>query len=94
LGIFRVSHPYHAGKDFYRTASGTEIDLILEKGQRKIAVEFKASVVPVLSQGFWIALDELRIDEAYVIAPVKESYPLRQNVQVVPLENFIRNFSR
>jgi predicted AAA+ superfamily ATPase len=79
---------------FYRTASGTEIDLILEKGQRKIAIEFKASVAPILSQGFWTALEELRIDEAYVIAPVKDSYPLRRNVHVVPLEGFIRNLSR
>jgi predicted AAA+ superfamily ATPase len=79
---------------FYRTASGTEIDLILEKGQRKIAVEFKASVAPILSQGFWTALEELRIDEAYVIAPVKESYPMRRNVHVIPLEGFIRNLSR
>jgi predicted AAA+ superfamily ATPase len=79
---------------FYRTAAGTEIDLILEKGRRKIAVEFKASVAPVLNQGFWTALEELRIDEAYVIAPVKDSYPLRRHVQVVSLEGFIRNFSK
>lgn len=77
---------------FYRTASGTEIDLILEKGQRKVAVEFKASVAPIPSPGFWTALEELQIKEAYVIAPVKESYPLRQNVQVVPLEGFAGNF--
>ena len=37
---------------FYRTASGTGIDLVLEKGKRKVAVEFKASPAPAVSDGF------------------------------------------
>ncbi len=77
---------------FYCTASGTEIDLVLEKGRRKAAVEFKASPAPAVSDGFWRALQELRIDEAYVVAPVPEPYPLRQNVQVLSIADFIRTF--
>jgi len=77
---------------FYRTASGTEIDLVLEKGQRKAAVEFKASAAPAVSDGFWRALQELGIDEAYVVAPVPEPYALRQNVQVLSIADFIRTF--
>ena len=77
---------------FYRTASGTEIDLVMEKGRRKVAVEFKASPAPVVSDGFWRALQELRIGEAYVVAPVPEPYPLRQNVQVLSISDFIRTF--
>jgi predicted AAA+ superfamily ATPase len=77
---------------FYRTASGTEIDLVLEKGQRKAAIEFKASAAPAVSDGFWRALQELGIDEAYVVAPVPEPYALRQNVQVLSIADFIRTF--
>ena len=77
---------------FYRTASGTEIDLVLEKGQRKAAVEFKASAAPAVGDGFWRALQELGINEAYVVAPVPESYALRQNVQVLSIADFIRTF--
>lgn len=77
---------------FYRTASGTEIDLVLQKGQRKAAVEFKASAAPAVGDGFWRALQELGIDEAYVVAPVPEPYALRQNVQVLSIADFIRTF--
>jgi predicted AAA+ superfamily ATPase len=77
---------------FYRTASGTEIDLVLEKGQRKAAIEFKASAAPAVSDGFWRALQELGIDEAYVVAPVPEPYALRQNVRVLSIADFIRTF--
>lgn len=74
---------------FYRTADGAEIDLVLERGQRRIAIECKASTAPTVSRGFWTALDDLAIDEAWVIAPVAEPYPLRQGVTVTPLSTFL-----
>src|SRR5512140_1261618 len=37
---------------FYRSSSGEEIDLILDKGRRRLAFEFKASLSPHLSRGF------------------------------------------
>jgi predicted AAA+ superfamily ATPase len=78
---------------FYRSASGTEIDLVLEKGRKKAAVEFKASSAPAVSNGFRRALEELQINEAYVVAPVPEPYPLWKNVQVLSIADFIRVFS-
>lgn len=74
---------------FYRTADGAEIDLVLERGQRRIAVECKASTAPTVSRGFWTAIDDLAIDEAWVIAPVAEPYPLRKGVTVAPLNTFL-----
>ncbi|MFH1320721.1 MAG: DUF4143 domain-containing protein [Bacteroidota bacterium] len=70
------------GAGFYRTSAGAEIDLILTKSRRKIAVECKASPAPSLTKGFWSALNDLNIDEAYVIALVNEPYPLKKNVTV------------
>jgi predicted AAA+ superfamily ATPase len=74
---------------FYRTAAGAEVDLILEKGRKRIAVECKLSAAPEVGQGFWSALAELEIKEAWIIAPVKESYPLQKGVMVAPLKEFI-----
>ncbi len=71
---------------FYRTASGSEIDLIVEKGKRRIAVECKASTAPEVGKGFWLALQNLEITEAWVVAPVNERYPLGRGVSVIPLE--------
>jgi len=70
---------------FYRTASGAEIDLVLEKGRRRIAVEIKASTSPQVKRSFWIAIDDLKIDDAWIVAPVDTSYPYKQGVKVIPL---------
>lgn len=74
---------------FYRTSSGNEIDLILKKGSRMVAVEFKATTTPSLTKGFYMAIDELEIKEVYVIAIVKETYPIKKGVMITNLEQFI-----
>jgi predicted AAA+ superfamily ATPase len=71
---------------FYRTSAGAEIDLILRRGRRTLAFELKSSTVPRVSKGFWNALDDISPDEAYVVAPVKESYPMKGGVMVSPLQ--------
>jgi predicted AAA+ superfamily ATPase len=76
---------------FYRTSAGAEIDLILRRGRRTLAFELKSSSVPRVSKGFWNALDDISPDEAYVVAPVKESYPMKGNVMVIPLQEIIAN---
>jgi hypothetical protein len=71
---------------FYRTSAGAEIDLILKKGRRILAFELKSSTVPKVSKGFWNALDDISPDEAYVVAPVTASYPIKGGVMVSPLQ--------
>lgn len=75
---------------FYRTQHGAEVDLILSQGRRRLVIETKASTAPTLTRGFWSALDDLQPDEAWVIAPVEASYPLREKVWVHPLTRFAR----
>lgn len=77
---------------FYRTASGSEIDLVLEKGTRRIGIECKVSSSPQLSTGWWNALSDLDIHEAWVIAPVKEIYPVAKNVLVCSPSDFLQRF--
>lgn len=74
---------------FYRTAAGAEIDLILVRGNKKVAVECKSSMAPNISKGFYSSLEDLQIEEGYVVAPVKDSYPVKKNVFVVSLPEFI-----
>jgi predicted AAA+ superfamily ATPase len=75
---------------FYRTSSGVEIDLVLEKGKKRIAFEFKSSRSPTPSKGYYQALKDLSIERAYIIAPVDEQFPLSNNVMVAPLHAFIK----
>lgn len=69
------AHPGWRASHF-RTASGVEMDLVLEKGRRRLAFEFKASSSPTLSKGFHQAITDLAPEGTYVIAPVDEPYPL------------------
>jgi len=78
---------------FYRTATGVEIDLILTKGRKKIAVECKASSAPEITKGFWVALEDIKAEEAWIIAPVYEPYPLKKNVMVSSLHHFLQHYS-
>lgn len=69
---------------FYRTATGAEIDIVAERGRRRIGFEIKFSSAPALSKGFWSAMDDLQIEQAYVVAPVKVGYPMAKKVDVLP----------
>lgn len=73
---------------FYRTSNGAEIDLLLTKGMKTIAVEVKASTSPKLSRRFWNSVDTVAPDRTVVIAPISEPYPLAPNVWVMPLGAF------
>ena len=54
-----------------------------------LAFELKSSTIPNLTKGFWNALEDLSPDNAFVVAPVKESYPIKQDVMVTPLHEII-----
>jgi predicted AAA+ superfamily ATPase len=68
----------------YRTATGVELDLILEKGRRRIAFEFKASSAPDVTRGFHQAIADLQPEHTYIVAPVEQSYPIGNNVTIRP----------
>lgn len=73
---------------FFRTVRGAEIDLILEQGDKKVAVEFKVSAAAKPQRGFWTVLKDLEIRRSWIIAPIKESYPLH-GAQVSSIQDFI-----
>ena len=78
---------------FFRSSSGAEIDLILTKGQRRVAIECKASSAPQVRRSFFNALKDLEIKEAWVLAPVSGSYPLKGEIFVSAPAEFLKKFS-
>lgn len=76
--------------NFYRTATGEELDLIMVKGNKTIAIECKASTAPNLTKGFWSAMENIKPDKAFIIAPISESYPVNENVTVCGLLEFLK----
>jgi len=71
---------------YYRTSNGAEVDLVLERAGKTIAIEIKASTSPKLSKGNWSAFDSLQADACYVVAPVDSIYPLNDKVKVLNLD--------
>lgn len=74
---------------FCRTASGDELDLILEKGNQRIAIECKASMTPKLTKGFWRALEVVQPQRTFVITPISGSYDIAPQVIVCGLDEFL-----
>ncbi len=70
---------------FYRTAAGAELDVLIETGTERIGFEIKYSETPKPKKGFWNACRDLDVSRAYVVAPVKESWPLDEKTWVVPV---------
>jgi predicted AAA+ superfamily ATPase len=76
---------------FYRTASGNELDLLLElPGGALRPVEIKYSKSPSLGRGHSESLGDLGIERGFVIAPVDASYPVSSRVTVLPVADLGR----
>ncbi|MFN0035422.1 MAG: ATP-binding protein [Saprospiraceae bacterium] len=73
---------------FYRTKDGSEIDLVLVRGNKPVlAVEVKMSASPSLSKGNRLALSDLGNPPAVIVLPHKADYPLEENIRVCDLEH-------
>jgi predicted AAA+ superfamily ATPase len=72
---------------FYRTSSGEEMDLVLERGRTKLAFEIKASLAPHLSRGFPGTLEVLKPERTWVVCPMEEEgYASGSRVRVVGID--------
>jgi predicted AAA+ superfamily ATPase len=75
---------------FYSVHSGGEIDLVLDDGRERIAIEFKVSGAPDVPKGFLTALKDTGITIAWIVAPVERLYPAGNGVTVGTPHDFIR----
>lgn len=81
ISIFKSKYKYY----FFRTNAGAEIDLILKRAGKLIAVEIKLSLSPGLSKGFWIAYHDLQCAKGYVIYPGDQTYPISKDITALPV---------
>jgi predicted AAA+ superfamily ATPase len=75
--------PAHVPVSFYRTAAGAELDLVIEAGATRIGIEAKLSSAPTVTKGFWQACEDVGVSQAWVVAPVRDGWPIGDGVQVV-----------
>jgi uncharacterized protein len=78
--------PDGAQANFYRTAAGAELDLVVTlPGGQRWAIEIKRSLTPKVERGFHHACLELNPARRIVVYPGDEPYPLGNEIEVLPL---------
>jgi predicted AAA+ superfamily ATPase len=80
--------PERSKASFYRTATGVEIDLVLElPGDRLWAIEIKRTSAPKMERGFRQALDDIAPERAFIVYGGKDRYPKAGNVEAISLHD-------
>jgi predicted AAA+ superfamily ATPase len=74
---------------FYRISSGEEIDLVLRRKGRVVAIEFKASTAPKLSRGVYNTLDVIKADKCLVVTPIDEPYQKDSLIRISNLSDTV-----
>jgi predicted AAA+ superfamily ATPase len=83
--LLRIA-PSRAEASYYRTASGNEIDLVLDlPGNRRWAIEVKRSTAPTVSKGFYAAIKDVQPDSAFVVYPGVDRYSKGEGVEAIGL---------
>ncbi len=77
---------------FYRTSHGAEIDLILEKREMKLAIEFKLSSAPKVEKGSYIAMEDLEIDLIHIIVPNGIGEQISPKIRIDSIHTFLKMY--
>lgn len=79
----------HYEYSFYRTSHGAEVDIIAESGNKRFAIECKASASPKISAGTYTAIRDINPMASLVVAPVKKGWPMQKGITIVSLSECI-----
>ena len=70
---------------FYRTAHGAEMDVVVQSGSHTICFEVKSSSAPKVTQGFHVAMADLKPTKTYIVGQVEKRYAFSDSVEVIPV---------
>ena len=87
LRVLRVEprEAFHWG-----THGGAELDLMLARGGRRWGFELKYADAPRTTKSMRVALDDLKLENLFVIYPGEKDYTLDDRIQVLGLRNLER----
>ena len=79
--------PYRTQSNFYRTAAGAEVDLVLEfPGKSEIwAIEIKRALSAKPKKGFYHACEDIQPHKSFVVYAGDERYPISEGVEAISL---------
>lgn len=82
--------PSDTSSMFYRTAAGAEIDLVLEFGLERWAIEIKHSSKPTPARGFFEGCKDINATRKIVVYPGSDTYSIKNDVQVMPIMSLMQ----
>jgi predicted AAA+ superfamily ATPase len=75
---------------FWKLHSGAKIDGLIHLPNKRIGIEIKLTEAPVLSKSLYSAVDDLHLDEVWIVCPCDKLIYLKENVKVVPINVCVR----
>lgn len=92
MGLIRQRQPEWACY-FFRTSDDIEIDLLLLKGKKKIAIEIKCVLSPHIEHAKSLikAKEILGIKQGIIFHLGRDSYPLQADIQCISFASWIKN---
>jgi predicted AAA+ superfamily ATPase len=75
---------------FWGVHTGGELDLLVQRGRRRIGFEFKHTSSPEVTRSMLSALEVLHLREIVVVHTGEHSFPLHEKVRAVPLASLAR----
>lgn len=71
---------------FWGTHNGAELDLLLFRNGKSWGLEFKLSDSPKMTKSLHVALEDLKLEKAWIVYPGTKKYSLHEKVDVIPME--------
>lgn len=78
-----IDKEWHAS--FFRTRKGEELDLVLKRGNKLIAIECKSSSAPKLTKENYLAIETLKPSKVFLVAPVSKSFNVNKTTKALSL---------
>jgi len=79
--IARLETPVY----YWATHAGAELDLFTIVDGKRIGMEIKFADAPGMTKSMHTAIHDLRLDRLFIIYPGAKSYPLGENIRVIPI---------
>lgn len=71
---------------FWATHGGTELDLLVVRGQQRIGVEVKRTTAPTTTRSLTAAMQSLSLTKTLVIHAGEHSFPLAHGARAVSFD--------
>jgi hypothetical protein len=70
---------------FWATHAGAELDLLLTIAGKRYGFEFKYADAPGANRSMCIAIEDLGLEQLWVIYPGQQEYDIDKNISVIPV---------